>query len=206
MAVIREFMMKHCTHCGQSFSSCTWRCAYCGHEPPVEHGFRILAPKAIEANRSYDEQFHRNLAALESVCFWFRNRNRLTQSAVDRFFPDAESFFEIGCGTGFVLAFLAGKVPDLKLTAGGLCPSGLLFVAERVASAELLQVDAQDLPFQEEFDLIGSLNVIDHIDDDQRVLEQIHQSLKPGGGSADWASCRSRSHRHKQIGGQWINN
>jgi hypothetical protein len=35
--------------------------------------------------------------------FWFAERRRLIAWAVRRHFPAAESFCEIGCGTGFVL-------------------------------------------------------------------------------------------------------
>ena len=144
--------MKICNDCGQPFSASTWQCSHCGFAPPFEDGYHVLASDGTDTDRNYDEQFHHELARLEASCFWFCNRNRLIQNAIRRFFPKAESLFEIGCGTGFVLAFLAEHMPSLKLTAGELYRSGLSFVAQRVDSAELLQVDACALPFQEEFD------------------------------------------------------
>ncbi len=204
--------MKICIDCGQSFSASTWQCSHCGFAPPFEDGYHVLALDGTDTDRNYDEQFHHELAGLEASCFWFRNRNRLIQNAIHRFFPKAESLFEIGCGTGFVLAFLAEHMPSLKLTAGELYRSGLSFVAQRVDSAELLQVDACALPFQEEFDVVGAFDVIEHIDDDQRVLEQIRNSLKPGGGvvltvpqhgwlwsEQDVASCHRRRYSQKGL-------
>lgn len=204
--------MKICIDCGQPFSASTWQCSHCGFTPPFEHGCHVLTSDGTDADRNYDEQFHHELVRLEASCFWFRNRNRLIQRAIQRFFPKAESLFEIGCGTGYVLAFLAKQMPALKLTAGELYRSGLSCVAKRVDSAELLQVDACALPFQEEFDVVGAFDVIEHIDDDQRVLEQMRKSLKPGGGvvltvpqhrwlwsEQDVASYHRRRYSRKQL-------
>lgn len=46
----------------------------------------------------------------------------------------------------------------------------------------LLQADARDLPFKEEFDLAGAFDVLEHIQDDESVLSQLRETLKPGGG------------------------
>ena len=43
-------------------------------------------------------------------------------------------------------------------------------------------MDARSIPFREEFDLIGAFDVIEHIEEDEAVLSQIHHACKPGGG------------------------
>lgn len=48
--------------------------------------------------------------------------------------------------------------------------------------ASLFQVDARALPFFEEFDGIGAFDVLEHIAEDQDVLGQFYQALRPGGG------------------------
>jgi SAM-dependent methyltransferase len=44
-----------------------------------------------------------------------------------------------------------------------------------------LQMDARKIPFIEEFDVVGAFDVLEHIEQDQVVMGQIHAALKPAG-------------------------
>jgi len=60
---------------------------------------------------------------------------------------------------------------------------GLQFAAERVAgSVDLLQMDARQIPFRSEFDVVCLFDVLEHIQDDEGVLKELSCVLKPGGG------------------------
>jgi SAM-dependent methyltransferase len=48
--------------------------------------------------------------------------------------------------------------------------------------AELIQGDALHLPYAAEFDVVGAFDVIEHIEDDERVLQQMASAVAPGGG------------------------
>ena len=48
--------------------------------------------------------------------------------------------------------------------------------------AFLFQMDARRIPFQEEFDLIGAFDVLEHIEEDEVALVQMYQACKTGGG------------------------
>jgi len=43
-------------------------------------------------------------------------------------------------------------------------------------------MDARQIPFEMEFDVIGAFDVLEHIDEDDVVLQQMFQAIKPGGG------------------------
>jgi SAM-dependent methyltransferase len=43
-------------------------------------------------------------------------------------------------------------------------------------------MDARNLPFREDFDLIGAFDVIEHIAEDEQVLQQMHAATRAGGG------------------------
>jgi SAM-dependent methyltransferase len=90
---------------------------------------------------------------------------------------------EIGCGTGYVLRGVTRALPDLSVSGSEIFLEGLSFAARRVPDADLFQMDAQEIPYSSEFDLIGAFDVIEHIEDDTRVLREIHRALKPGGGA-----------------------
>jgi SAM-dependent methyltransferase len=129
----------------------------------------------------FDPAAFETLAGLEEGHFWFRARNRLICAELQRDFPDARSMLEVGCGTGFVLRGIAACRPDLELTGTDLYPDGLEFARKRV-NARLEQMDARSIPHEEEFDLIGAFDVIEHIPEDGAALREMHQALRPGGG------------------------
>lgn len=141
-----------------------------------------LAPQADKARDGFDPGYFARLFELESGSFWFRARNRLIIWALRRYFPDARNFLEIGCGTGYVLAGLAGACPAMRLTGSELFAEGLQWTAQRVPGATLLQMDARNLPFEAEFDAFGAFDVLEHIDDDAGVLGQAYRAVRPGGG------------------------
>ena len=43
-------------------------------------------------------------------------------------------------------------------------------------------MDARAIPFVEEFDVIGAFDVLEHIEEDDMVLRQMHRAVRPGGG------------------------
>jgi SAM-dependent methyltransferase len=93
-----------------------------------------------------------------------------------------ETFFEIGCGTGFVLLGIEKTLPKFKLSASEIYISGLTYAQTRVRRCEFFQMDARQIAFENEFDLIGAFDVLEHIPEDEKVLSQIYEAVKPGGG------------------------
>jgi SAM-dependent methyltransferase len=43
-------------------------------------------------------------------------------------------------------------------------------------------MDARKIPFQSEFDVIGAFDVLEHIEQDDEVLREMYDAIKPGGG------------------------
>ena len=43
-------------------------------------------------------------------------------------------------------------------------------------------MDARAIPFVYEFDVMGAFDVLEHIEEDQVVLGQMHRAIRPGGG------------------------
>jgi SAM-dependent methyltransferase len=174
--------MKRCFACDTAFVAASWRCPHCGHEPAKVDGFRVFAAEIAAGASGYDPAHFADLARLEAGNFWFRSRNRLLVWALRRYFPGCRSFFEAGCGSGFVLAGIAAAFPDCRLVAGEASTVGLAQAAARVPAAELLQMDARSVPFRDEFDVVGAFDVIEHIADDAAVLAALHDAVVPGGG------------------------
>lgn len=119
---------------------------------------------------------------LEAQSFWFRSRNHLICWALEEYFPNARSFFELGCGTGFVISAIQGVFPQLTVSGGDLCIERLRYAEARLPLARFLQIDARRIPFKEEFDVVGAFDVLEHIEEDEIALSQMYNAVKPSGG------------------------
>jgi len=172
--------VRRCLSCGASHTVSGWRCPRCGWEPPRQQGFPLFAPELANAGEGVSYQ-REALERAEDIHFWFRSRRKLLRWCFDIHLPDARRFLEIGCGSGAILAALAKDRTGLSLTASELLIDRLPAVRNRLPNAELVQMDAQRIPFRAHFDGAGAFDVLEHIPDDGAALEEIHAVLQPGG-------------------------
>ncbi|HEY8188721.1 MAG TPA: class I SAM-dependent methyltransferase [Pyrinomonadaceae bacterium] len=174
--------MKLCSACDKPFDHGNWQCPYCSYKPENIKGHLAFAPELAKESEGFEADYFARLAELESGNFWFRSRNRLLIWALLRYFPEAQNFLEIGCGTGFVLSGIREAFPELILSGSEIFSEGLNFAAERLPGVELFQMDARRIPFQEEFDVIGAFDVLEHVKEDEEVLSQMYQATRKRGG------------------------
>jgi SAM-dependent methyltransferase len=174
--------MRFCCNCGKPFDHASWQCPSCLYEPKGLGGHLAFAPELAKKSEGFDASYFGRLAELEPGSFWFRARNRLLCWALEHYFPDAENFLEIGCGTGFVLAGIRKELPRLTLVGGEVFSAGLSLAANRLPGVDLFQMDARQIPFKSEFDVIGAFDVLEHIEEDELVLSQMYQGVRKGGG------------------------
>lgn len=174
--------MKVCGACTHRFQADGWQCPHCAWSPRELHGFLAFSPETAEANDGFAADYFPALAELESGNFWFESRNRLIIWAMHRFFPQARDFFEIGCGTGFVLRGLQQECPTLNVSASEIFTRGLEYAQARVPIASLFQMDARSIPFDAEFDVVGAFDVLEHIEEDSLVLSEMFRATRRGGG------------------------
>lgn len=173
--------MRLCPGCGGVLAVTGWHCGNCGYQAAQSDGFVALAPALADQAEGFDPALFAELAALEARNFWFRARNRLIVWALQRYAPGFGSLLEVGCGTGYVLQGIAAAFPQARLVASEAETEGLRFAAQRVAGVEFLQMDARQMPYDREFDVVGAFDVIEHIGEDESVLVQMRRALRPGG-------------------------
>ncbi len=174
--------MKHCVFCDTSFDQTDWQCPQCHRQPEIRNGYWVFAPELANSNSTFDIQLFSQLAAIEAENFWHRARNRLLVWAFQKYFPNTKNFLEIGCGTGFVLQGFRESMPSLDLSGSEIYSEGLSYAKERVPQAKLFQMDARQIPFRNEFDVIGAFDIIEHVEEDELVLSQMHAAIKNQGG------------------------
>lgn len=174
--------MKVCPGCHEDFDLDSWECPFCRTSPPLSGGYLSFTSEFGEGDKGYNREFFDELAPLEEFNFWFRARNRLINWALQKYFLDALNFYEIGCGTGYVLSGIGRSFPHLSLFGSEIFSEGLSYASKRSQNATFFQMDARNIPFKDEFDVIGAFDVLEHIPEDQIVLQQMFQAVRPNGG------------------------
>jgi SAM-dependent methyltransferase len=172
--------MKRCLRCYDIYQQDN-ECLSCGAMIEIIDGFESFSPEHAIDGKGFKIESFAYLANLEEKSFWFRARNRLIIFALEKFAPDFKSFLEIGCGTGFVLSGIAKKFKNVNLYGSELFSVGLSYAVKRLPFAKLMQMDARNIPFVNEFDCIGAFDVLEHIEEDELVLKNIYNALGQNG-------------------------
>lgn len=175
----RDPDVMRCLQCGHLYARTA--CDHCGDRPVREGGFAAFAPALARRTSGYENEYFLELGQVEAHHFWFRERRRLILAMLKRYCPSMRSFLEIGCGTGQTLAAVHACFPRVRLVGSEILSAGLGLAAQRVPGAELVQMDARNIPYVDEFDAIGAFDVLEHIDDDLAVLGQMRAALDRGG-------------------------
>jgi hypothetical protein len=154
------------------------KCHVCGFQIVHHDGFPCFAP--LDRTEGFDPALFETLARIEETNFWFRQSRPFNHLPATQIFSSGQEYYRDRMRNGFGAASTAAR--DAKAAAGGqeLNPHGLQIARKRLG--DNVQMDARRIPTRSEFDVIGAFDVIEHINEDDSVLEQMHAALKPGGG------------------------
>lgn len=113
--------------------------------------------------------------------FWQRIRTAMRH--IERYAP-YKVILDFGCGSGVMLPFLAGL--GKQVTAIDIDLEPLERVKQHIPLAgNVIVLDAKQTPISklalESFDLINTLDVLEHVDDLPQTLSRLMNLLKPGG-------------------------
>jgi len=179
----------------------------------IINNVKCYAPEVAYENTDYNESSFRELFELEDRNFWFKSRNNVIQNLFEKYAKNSDgNFLEIGCGTGYVLTGLKNRFPELKVTGAEIYLEGLKFAKKRLPEIEFIQMDATNIPFEEEYDNIGAFDVLEHISEDEKVINNVFKSLTWGGkffisvpqymwmwSNEDDYACHKRRYAKKEI-------
>jgi SAM-dependent methyltransferase len=130
----------------------------------------------------FDPHYFSFLAESDRRNFWFKGRRELVREAVERVIVDPENhrLFDVGCGSGGLLEFLASS----GIRVAGACDAyveSLHLVRQRVAAPLLLTDEGRLPPLGAGQTFLGLFDVLEHIDDDEGTLAFLFSVLEPGG-------------------------
>jgi SAM-dependent methyltransferase len=126
-----------------------------------------------------DQRLMKVLLDIDEHHWWYRGRRRIVRAELDRLVlgPDPR-ILDAGCGSGRMLQELAayGEVSGIELDEDA---------AEMAAQRGWGEVKVgrlEELPWDDAtFDLITSLDVVEHTPDDRVALAELRRVSKPGG-------------------------
>ena len=164
----------------------------------------------MQQEGGFNKDAFKPLAEAEAKSFWFTNRNRLIVWCLRKYFPSMKDYLEIGCGTGFVLKAVHESFPECRCRGSELFAEGLEYARERVPDAELIQLDAVNMTQKDAYDVFGAFDVLEHIPEDTKVMDNLYTAIKWGGvitvpqhmfmwSTEDDYACHVRRYSQKEL-------
>ena len=102
----------------------------------------------------------------------------LAESLVEALDPQpGERILDLGCGDGF----LSRRIAESGATVVGVDSSPQMVAAAKEHGIDARCVNADSLPFEQEFDAVFSNAALHWMSDHDSVLRGVHRALKPGG-------------------------
>jgi trans-aconitate 2-methyltransferase len=98
----------------------------------------------------------------------------------------AERILDVGCGNGKTTTEIAARVPQGAVVGVDASAAMVTFAAAHCdlsihPNLQFAVADARNLPYRREFDLVVSFNALHWIPEQDRALQSIHATVKPGG-------------------------
>ncbi len=149
----------------------------------------------------YELQTHR----AEDRHWWYRGRRNVLDVALCRLaLPERARILDAGCGSGRNMVELAryGEVTGVELSATSVA------VARGRGVGEVVEGSVLEMPFAEDsFELAVSLDVIEHLEDDEAALKELRRVVSPGGAllvtvpayQGLWSRHDEINHHHRRY-------
>jgi 2-polyprenyl-3-methyl-5-hydroxy-6-metoxy-1,4-benzoquinol methylase len=129
-----------------------------------------------------DEKLYPHIQKVENQHWWYVARRKIIFDWVLRFLAEYPSprILDVGCGTGYNLEYLIERGYH-NVVGLDFSTSALEFCQSR-GLKEVVCADGTFPPFQSNsFDMITSLDMIEHVKDDAESLKALARMLKPNG-------------------------
>lgn len=151
-------------------------------EYTIVDGIRCYSPDVATSYSDYPDNGFDLTQEYSTSSFWVRSRSRLFKYLVEKYLPKAEKvkFLEVGCGTGDFLRQLVGN-SRLEITGSEIYLKGLQYAQKNLPQVSFVQFDVTQGPIDDQFDMVVSFDVLEHVEEDVQALANIHNMLNTNG-------------------------
>ncbi len=130
----------------------------------------------LESKVSFPEEGYNVNFKVEDNSFWFKHRNNIIKKVIERF-PFKGNFADIGGGNGFQAKFISENFTSEKVILLEPGYQGCLNAKKR-GLENIFNIPFQKFNFQQNnVDAVGLFDVIEHIEDDVKFLNQLKLQL-----------------------------
>lgn len=120
-----------------------------------------------------------SLYQAENKHFWFIARKEFILENIQKYINKTDKIIEIGAGTGNVSRYLQKNGYE-NFSVGEMHLNGLKY-AKEYGMKDCYLFNLLDSPFENEFDAVFMLDVLEHIENDDLALYNVHNTLKTNG-------------------------
>lgn len=153
-------------------------CPTCNVKFPIIEGIPCFSFDEINNNTYFTKHLFPHLEGASDRHFWYLGRRLIIYNMIKNFSHKEMKMLEIGCGIGDVTKYLYRKDIDIETSDIYL---NVLKMLKGKLGIKCYQLDAENIPFKEEYDIIGIFDVLEHIDNDNKVLKDINYALRKSG-------------------------
>lgn len=165
-----------CPRCASPLSGDDLACTKCDFVAHNGKWFEFEPTVSIDS--FFDELEFRYRFGAEPSHYWHRARRELLLEVVQQRVAPGSRVLEVGSGCGFLSTSF--KAAGYDVWSADLSEAALGFGAQN-GLEHLCRASITDLPFEDEFDAVGSFDVVEHIPDHERCVQQLTRALKKDG-------------------------
>lgn len=122
-------------------------------------------------------KLHKKYQEVQEGHWWFRVRDNILNDIAQKYFKIGDKVLDYGCNYGHSVRILKNS----GFKAEGIDISNEAIEYGRSIGISSIFLDREKLYGPESFDNAIVLDVLEHIEDDQKALERISSLVKPGG-------------------------
>jgi len=124
--------------------------------------------------------------------------------AIEACDPRSAHILDAGCGTGRDAIYFAAKYPNSRIVALDANEEAIHEAAERLSKAGLDNVSFQkmdllEMKYADQFDAIYSIEVLEHIADHRKCIENFRRALRAGGKLLVHVPCPDQRRHFKRF-------
>ena len=165
-----------CPRCANTVGGPKLSCASCDFTADNGRWFDFEPRESIDP--FFDELEFDHRFVVERNHYWFRARRELLLDVLQKHVSPGSRLLEVGCGCGRTSKSFEAAGYDIW--SADLSENALSYSAKNGLD-QLCRASITDLPFKEEFDAVVAFDVVEHIPDHHRCVEQLRDDLVPEG-------------------------